>query len=123
MPAVITYKAHDNYLLMEVKGQGYPEFVLPEGKKVWLRLSGLCKDLRKNQALLVISLQNHIPIGMSMELAQLAEENGWEREYKLGIIPDPDNRMTMDLMKSFLIHRGFETEVFDSLRTARRWLT
>lgn len=123
MPAVITYKAHDNYLLMEVKGQGYPEFVLPEGKKVWLRLSGLCKDLRKNQALLVISLQNHIPIGMSMELAQLAEENGWERGFKLGIIPDPDNRMTMDLMKSFLIHRGFETEVFDSLRTARRWLT
>lgn len=123
MPVAITYKAHKNHILMDVKGEGNPDYVLPEGKRIWQQLSGLCHTLGKDRALLVITLQNHIHIGMSMALASLAEENGWERGYKLGIVTDLENRMTMDLMKFFLLHRGFETEVFDNLRMARRWLT
>ncbi len=122
MPVAITYKDYQTYLLLEVTGPGNTEFVLSEGQKVWKRMSELCQEMGRNRALLVLNLQKHIHIGMSMDLARLAEENGWEREYRLGIVSNLQNRMTMDLMKSFLIHRGFETEVFDNLRLARRWL-
>ncbi len=122
MPISISFKEYATYIQMEVKGEGHPDYILSESKRVWQRLSGLCNDLGKHQALLVLSLQNHIHIGMSMDLARLAEENGWARNYKLGIVTDLENHMTMDLMKSFLMHRGFETEVFDNLRVARRWL-
>ena len=80
------------------------------------------RELGRNRASLVLKLEKHIHIGMSTDLARPAEENGWERDYRPGIVSNLENRMTMDLMKSFRMHRGFETEVFDSLRLARKWL-
>lgn len=123
MPAEITYREYREYILVEVQGSGRPEFVLPQAQIVWRRMSDLCRSLGKSRVLLVVNLQNHIPIGMSMDLARLAEENGWARQYKLAIVTDLENQMSMDLMKSFLIHRGYEARVFRNARTARKWLT
>ena len=122
MPAAITCKEFRNHIQMEVNGTGTAEYVLSECQKVWKRLSILCSTSGKRKALLLVHLRNRIHIGQSMDMARLAEENGWTRQYRLAIVSDPDNRMTMDLMKSFLIHRGFEAQVFDTPRSARKWL-
>lgn len=123
MPAYFTYKDQKTHVLLKLSGSLHSEVALEEAPKVWERMSRICREWGRNQALIIINLENHLHIGLSMELARLAEENGWERDYRLGIISDLENRMTMNLVKSFLKHRGYETEVFDNLKLARRWLS
>lgn len=123
MPAQVKYKVVRNYLDITIAGKGQAEHVVSESAKVWKRINEICESEQQYRVLARMQMSRQLPIRFSMDIAKGAQQCGWSPNYKLAFITNSENHMTMQLIKSFMRHLGYEVEVFSGPRTARRWLT
>lgn len=123
MPAQVKYKVVRNYLDITIAGKGLPEYVVSESAKVWKRMHQICESEQQYRVLARMHMSRQLPIRFSMDIAKGAQQCGWSPNCKLAFIANSENQMTMQLVKSFMTHLGYEVEVFSGPRTARKWLT
>lgn len=82
----------------------------------------ICSLEAQNRVLAHLRIKERLPIRYCMEIARFAQETGWSPSWKLALVMEAHNHMALHLVKSFMVHLGYEVEVFLNKRTARKWL-
>lgn len=122
MPTQVKYKVVQNYVDLEISGKGTAEHVVSESRKLWDQMDHICRQEKQHRVLARMQLRHPLPIRYSMDIARNAQKAGWSPNYKLAFVTPSEHQMTLQLVRSFMVHLGYEVGVFSSRRTARKWL-
>ncbi len=122
MPAKLSYKVVKDYLNFEISGVGSPAYIVPESRKLWTEMGQICDAQSVHRVLANMRFKERLPIRFCMDIARYAQETGWSPSFKLALVTDAHNHMALNLVKSFMVHLGYEVEVFLNKRNARKWL-
>lgn len=122
MPTTLVFKETRDYLEIILKnprekGTGVDSFT-----EMWRELALQCQATGQVRVMARLQLRQKQSVESAYQIARAAAQGGWQREYKLALVARLEDHFYLTLLRDFMVHEGFEVDLFTGRRAARKWL-
>ena len=122
MPTTLVFKETRDYLEIILKNPGKKGTGVVSFTGMWRELANQCQASGQVRAMARLQVRQKQSVESAYQIARLATEGGWQRDYKLALVARLEDHFYLTLLRDFMVHEGFEVDLFKSRRAARRWL-
>ncbi len=122
MPTTLVFKETRGYLEITLKNPRKKGRDIASFTELWREFTAQCQATNRVRVMARLQLRQKQSVESAYQIARSAAEGGWKRDYKLALVARLEDHFYLTLLRDFMIHEGFEVDLFTSRRAARRWL-
>jgi len=122
MPTTLVFKETRDYLEITLKNPRKKGTEVDTFADMWREFALQCRATDQVRVMARIQLRQKQSVESAYQIARAAIKGSWQREYKLALVARLEDHFYLTLLRDFMVHEGFEVDLFTSRRAARRWL-
>ena len=122
MPTTLVFKETRDYLEIILKNPREKGMGVDSFTGMWREFANQCQATGQVCVMARLLLRQKQSVESTYQIARAAAEGGWQREYKLALVARLEDHFYLTLLRDFMVHEGFEVDLFNSRRAARKWL-
>ncbi len=112
-----------DYIKVEISGEFVAGEELKDSVDVWGKVLSSCQGKGSNLILAIWTVPGYLPTMAAYNLAESAEELGWQKNFKLAVVHLSEERYQDGIIaETFAVDYGFDVKMFKDEEKAKQWL-
>ncbi len=112
-----------DYIKVVISGEFVVGAELEDSVEVWGKVFTGCQGKRSKRILAFWNVPGYLPTMAAYNLAESAEELGFDKSFKLAVVHLSEERYQDGLIaETFAVEHGFNVKIFREEEKAKQWL-
>ena len=112
-----------DYIKVEISGEYTPGAELEDSVDVWGKIFRSCQGKNLKRILAIWKVPGYLPTMAAYNLAEAAEELGFDKKLKLAVVHLTEERYQDGIIaETFAVEHGFNVKIFKDKEKAKKWL-
>jgi len=108
---------------VDISGEYIAGTELEDNVQLWGNILNTCQGKKTKRILAFWNIPGYLPTMAAYNLAETADEQGWEKDFKIAIVYQDEERFRDGLMaETFAADHGFDVKMFLDETEAKGWL-
>ena len=116
-------KETSDFIIVNISGEYIAGTELEDNVELWGNILSSCQGKGTMKILAFWNIPGYLPTMAAYNLAETADEQGWEKDFRIAIVYQDEERFKDGLMaETFAADHGFDVKMFLDKDQAKEWL-